>query len=243
MKKIQLLIFLLTLSVFTFAQTTLKLTDAQGNIIPNGGSRTYTTTADVAIVPGDYMLYLHNTGTEEIPILCSKEIIDTIAGTDVAFCWGQCFGEITYTSPQPGVYVAVGDSDIFNPDYAPNGFVGTSHVRYVFSENGNRDNQTAFYVTFIATPSSVNSYAQNNNKIIISPNPASNQINIDYSLQDNINSITIKNMLGAVVYSSNVAISSGKVSINSSEFVDGIYFVTSASNGTPVNTKKLIIKH
>ncbi len=240
MKKIQLLILLLTLSVSTFAQT-FSLSDNQGAIL-DGGNRTYSTPANVAIAPGDYNLWVVNTGTTDLPIICSKEIIDTIAGTDVAFCWGQCFGEETYTSPTP-VFLAPGDTGIFNPDYAPHNQVGSSHVRYVFSEDGNRINQIVFNVTFTATPVSVNSYAQNNNKITISPNPASNQINIDYSLQDNINSIMIKNMLGAVVYSSNVAMSSGKVSINSSEFVDGIYFVTSASNGTPVNTKKLIIKH
>ncbi len=241
MKKIGFLFLFFVFSASTFAQS-FSLSDPLGTI-PDGGSRTYTTPANIPILPGDYNVTLHNISGTALSVICSKEIIDTIAGTESAFCWGQCFPASVYSSSP--VLVESGDSGIFNPDYKPNGHTGESHVRFIFSEDGNRDNKISFIATFQSTPVSVSTYAQNIGKLVASPNPASSQITVDYSINDaNENlTLTVKNLLGAVVYSSNLIAATGKIAINTSDFIDGIYFISILSNNMPVNSKKLVIRH
>ncbi len=243
MKKFTLLFAFAFITLGVFAQSlTLSY---PGGVISDGGSVTFTTPADVPITPGQRLIFVHNIGATDASVICTKEIIDTLSGTTNAFCWGACFTPEVLFSPSP-LFIAAGDSTDasgFSGDYNAHGHVGESHIRYIFTNTTNHES-VSVVVTYLSTPVSVNNYSQNSNKLNITPNPASNQVNIDYAFNNSSNNtIVVKNLIGATVYSSDAIYSTGKFAINTSDFTDGIYFVTFMSNNVPQSTKKLIIKH
>lgn len=243
MKKFTLLFAFAFITLGVFAQSlTLSY---PGGVIPDGGSVIFETPAHVPITPGQKLIFVHNVGTTDAPVICTKEIIDTIPGTVNAFCWGACFTPEVTVSPSP-LFITAGDSTDasgFSGDYNAHGHAGDSHIRYIFTNTNNHES-VSVVVTYRATEdASVNNLSSNSSKLNISPNPASNQVTIDYALSSANNSIVIKNLLGAVVATSDLSSSNGKTSINTTDFIDGIYFITITSNGTPVSSKKLIIKH
>lgn len=78
------------------------------------------------------------------------------------------------------------------------------------------------------------------------PNPATDNVNITYSVSQESNvSVSVVSVTGKVVYSNNVGnVAAGKYNenINSSEFANGVYFYTLTVNGEET-TKKLIISN
>jgi len=244
MKKIFFISLFVAISISSFAQN-LSLS-YPGGIIPDGGSVIFSTPANVAITSGQRNIFVHNNGAGDAVVICTKEIIDTIPGTENAFCWGgSCYTPDVYVSPGSAL-IAVGDSTDqsgFSGDYNPHGIVGDSHIRYIFTNTQNHET-VSVVVTYNATAVGVKNYAQtNNSKLTISPNPASNVATIDYASTSSNMSIVVKNLLGAVVFTSELSGSNGKISINTTDFTDGIYFVTTMSNGTPLSTKKLVVRH
>lgn len=244
MKKITFLFALTFITLGVFAQNlTLSY---PGGVIPDGGSVIFETPAHVPINPGQKLIFVHNVGATDLNILCEKENIDTIPGTVNSFCWGLCYSPNVLISPSP-VFIAAGDSSDesgFSGDYNAHGIVGDSQIKYTFFEMGNRDNKVSVIVTYRSTEdASVNNFSSISSKLNISPNPASNQVTIDYALSSANNTIVIKNLLGAVVATNDLSSTNGKTTVNTTDFIDGIYFVTITSNGTPVSSRKLIIKH
>lgn len=246
MKKTVLLLFLFTSSYFLFGQSlTLSY---PGGVIPDGGSVIFTTTANTPIMSGQKPIFVHNTSATDADVKCVKEIVDTITGTKNSFCWGLCYSDTIY-APQSPVYIPAGDStggeiSGFSGEYTPNGLIGDSHVRYTFT-NTNNHQSVSVVVTYRATPVSVCSYNQNADRLITAPNPASDQTTVDYCITSTNGNLTliVKNLLGAVVYSSDLTGLIGKTTINTSDFVDGIYFISILSNNMPVNSKKLVVRH
>lgn len=242
MKKFTLLIAFTAFTIGLYAQS-LSLTFPYG-INRNGDTITFSTDINTPIISGAN-IYVHNNGASDVSVICRKEVVDTIQGTTNSFCWSQCYPDNIYTSSS-SMYIAIGDSTDnggFSGEYNPHGNAGDTYMRYVFYENHNEPNNTSIIVKYHVEPASVSNYTQNPYKLNVSPNPASNQINIDYAFNSSNNTIVIKNLIGGTVYTSNPLNSSGKLSINTTDYTDGIYFATFLSNNVPQSTKKLIIKH
>jgi hypothetical protein len=243
MKKITLLIAFTAFTIGLYAQS-LTLSYPGGNI-NNGDTVDFVTDIYTDILPGEKLLFVHNTGTATAEVTCKKEVLDTIEGTKNSFCWGQCYPDYVY-EPSTIVYIAAGDSSDesgFSGEYVPNGHEGNTYMKYYLTNTVNHD-QITVVIKYQALPVSVNSYTQNPNKLNVSPNPASNQVNVDYAFNNSSNNtIVVKNLIGATMFTSEAVSSTGKLSINTSDFTDGIYFVTFLSNNLPQSTKKLIIKH
>jgi hypothetical protein len=99
-------------------------------------------------------------------------------------------------------------------------------------------------VTYHAIPASINNFNKSINNLSNYPNPASDYTIIDYSVTSTqATQLVVKNLLGAVIYSTDLSSSNGKVYINTSDFVDGVYFYSVLNNNTPISTKKLIVRH
>jgi hypothetical protein len=244
MKKITLLIAFTAFTIGLYAQSlTLSY---PGGIINNGDTVTFCTVdLNTPILAGEKLIFVHNTGTALAEVTCKKEVIDTIQGTKNKFCWGQCYSDTIY-EPSTKKYIEAGDSTVedgFSGEYEPNGHAGATYMRYYFTNTVNHD-QITVVIKYNAGPDYVNNYTQNPNRLNVFPNPASNQVNVDYTFSNcNNNTIIVKNLIGATVYTSEAVSSTGKISISTSDFTDGIYFVTFLSNNFPQSTKKLIVKH
>lgn len=245
MKKIFFFSLLILCSSTIFGQT-LSLSHI-GGALADGDSIVFQTDANTPILTGANV-FVHNNGSSAINVLCLKEVIDTIPGTKNAFCWGQCYSDSIYQSTS-AIFIGVGDSTDgsgFGGEYRPNGHVGDTRMRYSFSEQTNRNNIVSVVVIYRAIPASISNFTAQSNKLTTAPNPASNQTTVDYSITGGADQnlrLIIKDLLGASIYSTDLSAASGKVSINTSDYANGIYFISIFSGSTPMSSKKLIIRH
>jgi hypothetical protein len=101
----------------------------------------------------------------------------------------------------------------------------TPMVRMNFSAAGIEDNDASF---------GMNVY----------PNPAENEANISVSVENANVAVTLTDLSGKVVYNNNLGTVNGtkNVTINTSNFANGIYMVGVNSNGN-ISTKKLVIRN
>ena len=101
----------------------------------------------------------------------------------------------------------------------------TPMVRMNFSAAGIEDNDASF---------GLNVY----------PNPAENEANISVSVENANVDVTLTDLSGKVVYNNNLGTVNGtkNVTINTSNFANGIYMVGVNSNGN-ISTKKLVIRN
>lgn len=96
---------------------------------------------------------------------------------------------------------------------------------------------TSLIESMIVFPLKVNRNELLSNKLIISPNPASDFLNINFKIEENINSIRISDLTGKVILKTNES----NTSINIGHLQTGFYFVTvSTENG--ITTRKFIKK-
>lgn len=240
MKK-KLLTFALTALTMGISAQNFSLTYPGGSI-PDGGSVIFSTDEDTPITSGEKLIFVHNNGSSDALVKCKKTIIDTIAGTQNMFCWGQCFGPATEVSPNP-LIISAGDSTDeggFSGEYYPNGNSGDSHIKYTFFSD---TDSISVIVTYHVEPLSNPTYAILSERINVYPNPASDMATIALQSPNTNKTITLKNILGAIVYTENTTSSNDKIIVNTKDLIDGIYFLTITSNGLVVATKKLIIKH
>jgi hypothetical protein len=73
------------------------------------------------------------------------------------------------------------------------------------------------------------------------PNPASNQVSINYNISQTQSTIEIKNLLGQVQRVLPVVAGSKNINISVADMPEGIYFVTLKSGGNIIDTKRLMI--
>jgi hypothetical protein len=76
--------------------------------------------------------------------------------------------------------------------------------------------------------------------ISVSPNPASDNVNISLGTTENGN-IRILDVLGKVIYSESIY--NGQKNINVSDFKNGVYFIMVEASGMKAINRKLIVRH
>jgi len=76
------------------------------------------------------------------------------------------------------------------------------------------------------------------------PNPANSYTSFDYNLQGNFQKakLIVHNILGSVVKEIEFASGIGKLDVNTSDLIEGLYFYTVYINNEALITRKLVIK-
>jgi hypothetical protein len=102
--------------------------------------------------------------------------------------------------------------------------------------------------SIVAVPSVFNSVEETGtgvSQVTVYPNPASNLLNIEYALSDNTNiGFEVSDMLGRTVQTSPAnSMSSGnfRTTLNTSNFENGVYFLSVKEEGKVVKTIKFIV--
>lgn len=243
MKKI-LLLLVSTLIVSGIFSQSLELY-YEGELMDPMSEITLTAHPDSGMIIID-TLDVKNVSSATLDIICVREIIENIEGSVNTFCWGgQCFPPFVDTSSTPTTIEPQALSIEFSGDHDPNGFVGVTKVKYTFYDMANPDDHAIIYVNYDASEAnSVNDYIE---PYILSkayPNPANNFVSIDYNLENNTGAhLAIFNLLGSKVKEVPLNNTFGTLKINTSDFVEGIYFYSLLINNEASQTHKLIIKH
>ena len=169
-----------------------------------------------------------------------------IHGTLNYFCWGLCYGYTTYISPD-SVNIRAGATNTtdFSGHYAPHDSIGFSTIRYVFFDQDHPTDTVCVNVQYDTRPLGIdNTLLKHNNNISAYPNPADNFTSFVYNLaQGTSASVIIRNILGSVVKEINLNNPEGKITVNTNDLNDGIYFYSLIENGISLSAKKLIVKH
>ena len=191
-------------------------------------------------------LGVKNTSDVALNVVCIKETIENKEGAVNSFCWGgQCYppfvdtaSKITTIDPQRISYE-------FSADHDPNGTEGKTKVKFTFYNPDNPKDNTAVFVNYEVSES--NSNAKKREPYTLSkayPNPANNVVCVDFHLNTMSDArIAFYNLLGSKVKEIELTNSFGTVTINTSDFIEGIYFYSLLINHEVLQTQKLIIKH
>ena len=245
MKKLLLFVALVGMSFYVVGQS-FSLSDANGPIEPN--SIVYIIGDPTPGVPLTAHIYVTNNSGETKKVMVKKVIQegDTIPGTINYFCWGVCYGPGTYVSDTVSIE-AGGTNEEFTGDYdVDEGGPGKSYVTYVWFDKNNPDDSVAVKVEYNASPAGIGEVHLS--KAVLSnayPNPANTQVSFDYELPEGVYdaSILVTNILGVTVKSVDLQSSSGKITIPTFDFPQGIYFYNFIAGNKIIDTRKFIVKH
>jgi hypothetical protein len=174
-----------------------------------------------------------------------KAEISLVANSINMFCWGLCFSPEVFISPDPKTIEgnAVNEID-FSGHYVPNGAKGVSVIRYTFFLTENPNDSVCVNVTYTAFPLGVESLTGKPTLSNAYPNPANNHVNFNVNgTGAGMSSVEVRNLLGSLVREINVTGNSGKITFETSDLPEGVYFCSLLVNGESTATRKIVVRH
>ena len=241
MKKYLLLLCLATsVAVITFAQS-FQLSDSTGPIANNGSLLKYgLPSADVIISN----VFIKNTTANPIPVKVKKVETALLHGAYNSFCWGLCYIPEIFVSPDSLIIEAgATDSINFAGHYFPNGKIGISTIQYVFFSATHPSDSVCVNINYDTYPQGISNHYDENLSHAF-PNPANNIVNFSFTVNADYDSkLIIRNVFGLMVKEIVVSNESDRLSLNTSEWAEGVYFYSFLVDGNLLVTKKLVIRH
>jgi hypothetical protein len=243
MKKLLLTVCFLSLAaMYGYSQLSLALSDSSGSL-PNNStiSKTGLPTSPEIVA----YVNVTNTSGKTITVKAKKVQISLTDPAYVTFCWaGGCYPPTTFVSPS-GTPMAAGTTNTeFSGHYTPESVSGMAIIRYVFFDEANPNDSVCVNVNYSAFPLGVEETAATAGLSNAYPNPATGMVTIAYSVPaGSTSTLLIRNILGATVKSEILTGTSGKVTINTADLSDGIYFYSLLVNGEAAVTKKLVVRN
>ncbi|MDP4280799.1 MAG: T9SS type A sorting domain-containing protein [Bacteroidota bacterium] len=242
MKKLLLFFSLILFSaIFAYSQTSLTLSDSTGPIANN--STVYklgNKDADEIVTHA----FVTNNSSTAIKVRVKKVETYLTAGTMNVFCWGECYSPSVYVSTDTKtINPGRTDSLDFSGHVMPSGVSGYEIIRYVFYDDNNPADSVCMNVYYSHFPLGISEAV----RAILSgayPNPAKETVSFNYSVPSGINSsVVIRNILGSIVKEAEPESLSGKITFNTQDLPDGVYFYSLVINGKSQFTKKLVVNH
>ncbi len=246
MKRLLLSLTLLSaIGLSVYAQS-LQLSNSQGVISPNAIIIQEGTPDSVELIT--YM-YVKNIGSKTIDVLCKKSQLSMLDSTEITMCWaGGCYPPFVNISPNAQTITAGQTITDFVGHYTQSAFQhfkpGESVVRWVFYDMSNVNDSVSVTIKYTTYPLGVDDAKVKLGVLSNAyPNPSAVHASFSYSIPSGVTgAIIIRNLLGSTVYSEQLQSSAGKVSINTENLSDGIYFYSLVIDGRVSQTKKLIVK-
>lgn len=242
MKKIFTIIFLLATVVVSAQSIQISY---NGTALANGD--TITEVVPELGVISDYYLELTNVSQEPVTVKAIRTDLELVQGATASFCFdGNCFppntteaGNVTI---EPGATLTHSDAKAFHLSYkTPN--AGISYVQVTFENKNDRMDKAIVIFKLVSNSTGIQNVVANSS-LRAYPNPASGNVNIDYSYSGNASNLNlvVKNLMGSVLATKSLDINGNKVMLDVSEYSSGIYFYSLEADGKPVVTKKLLVK-
>jgi hypothetical protein len=240
---------LFTLSVMFLLSTaaksqSLQISDnsgtlANGTILHVWGDSSYLNIMKV-------YLTVKNISTGSVTVKSKKIENSLVPGAEVLFCFhGNCFPSTIFTSLTQSTLAPNAHDTTFTGEYKPDGQIGESIVTFVFFNVANINDSAWVIVHFHSTVLGYNNFLSSNTTISNPyPNPASNFTSFNYTLPNTSDKakLVLTNILGSVIKEINIT-GDGKLTINTSDLNDEVYFYSFFVNDRLIQTKKLIIQH
>jgi len=192
-----------------------------------------------------HVLVKNNTD-RDMPVKARREDINVVEGSTNYLCWEACYPDDVTESPN-AYNIPAGEmtpETVFAGHYLPQGNVGTSTVKYTFFDADEPDDQVYFLVSYVISPTSIEDLLSNALISSAYPNPATDQIAIDYEFPTGVKVAELKlfNIVGQEILKQVVSDKSGKIQLSVSDLPEGIYFYSLTINDGAALTRKLIIR-
>ncbi|MCF8218012.1 MAG: T9SS type A sorting domain-containing protein [Bacteroidales bacterium] len=243
MKRIILFFSFLILTTSIAVAQSLSLSN-NGDAISNGDEINFFGDSTSNNTIYSYIDVTNNTGND-LDVLVKKVELSLVSGSENTFCWGVCFTPSTYVSPSAVTISANSTTSDFYGEYMPKGNLGESKIMYVFYPENDENDSVAVVVNYNATPVGIEENSFKPDLADAYPNPADNKVFFKYDMQEPVNNakIIIRNMIGSIVKEQRLTQQAGKVSFETYDLNEGIYFYSYIIDDETYVTRKLIVKH
>lgn len=231
MKKLLLIILVLSFSFALYAQSTIALKDVNGADI----------TGQTRALPNDVEFWVEivNNGSASIDIVVEVTEITLPNGNNILFCYeSNCYPPVTAAGiVGPGFPLAAGattGNNYFDAIYYNNGSTGLASFTLKFYESGNSAN----FSTLTLDNSYVSVKNINSDTYSVFPNPANDFVFVK-GLKSNDSELVIRNIIGKEVKREKIGINS-RISV--SDLNPGVYIYSIYEKGMLKDKKKMVIK-
>jgi hypothetical protein len=247
MKKVLLSVYLFSVVAFYGYSQSLTLSNQHGAIQPNAIIVQAGTPDSVELIT---YLNVKNISNATIKVFCKKVQLTMLDSTEMTMCWaGNCYPAPVNVSPFSQSINAGQTNTEFIGHYTQTAFShfksGESVIRWVFYNQANVNDSASVTVKYTTYPLGIDE--SNGRQAVLSnayPNPANAVAGFNYAVPSGSQArIVIRNILGSIVHSEQVSTGSGKISVNTANLTDGIYFYSLMLDGKNSQTKKLVVKH
>lgn len=242
MKKILLSVIAIYISILGVFAQSLSISMPDGTPLNNGDTVTYT------VIPDDYTfdetLLVTNNSNSSLNVVAKKVELFVVPGTEIYFCWDMCFPPNVFVSGD--VVIDPGEtSSNFIGEYDSKGIAGKSRAMYVFyDENNSSDSSWIILEYHTGSQTNVKNIADDVELAEIYPNPAGNIAYFDYKINKMYEAkFVISNIVGSITHSQLLNSTDGKLTLDLSDYENGIYFYSLVIDGETILTKKLVIKN
>ena len=181
-------------------------------------------------------------------IRCRREIIQTVAGADHQFCWGEICGPWAAGNELSTEIVSLADGDTtfsFYCKYRHNGNPGQSIARFCWFDAADNSNYFCYEVNFCVDQDCIVGVEELENKaqLAILGNPASSLSGISYSFATHPSQaeLLIYSATGMLVANHTLASAQGVVLIDANQMANGIYTCKLNENGRTVGIQRMVV--
>lgn len=222
----------------------LLLKDADGNDITNA---TLTVHGSPSASYLKAQVYLHNEGEEAIEIWARKIEQEVLPNTFNTFCWADFCYDVSVIESTGGLNLDAGatstDLDFYG-QYFPEGYTGSTIVKYEFFSRNESFETVSVTVTYTADATSAAGPRLSQARIADPrPNPARDFTVFDYQLPPEVRSarLVVRNLTGSVVMEVPLDPSGSRLRLETSSLNNGIFLYSFVVNEQVVLTKKLVV--
>jgi len=188
--------------------------------------------------------YIINTSSSTIRIKMRSEVLDSAVGSQNYFCLSLCYAPGITESPDFEQIEAGDTLKSFKGYYRPNGALDAAAIKYTFFNINNLTDSIQLVGHFAPSPAAIKTVE--NYRLQLFPNPADGVLQVNY-MQKRIenSSIVIYNSLGQSIYSEKLADNSSNfnININTSNFINGVYFCSISEGGKLMKTERFMVVH
>ncbi len=189
-----------------------------------------------------------NIAGQERDIRCRREIIQTVAGADHQFCWGEICGPWSTGNELSTEIVNLADGDTsfsFYCKYRHNGNPGQSIARFCWFDAAAPANQLCYEVNFCVDQACIIGVEEFENlaTLQILGNPVSNLSGISYQFatQPSNADLAIYNSTGQLVETRAISSAQGIAIIDANAFSNGVYTCKLNENGRTVGIQRMVV--
>lgn len=195
------------------------------------------------------LIKIKNVSSQDVNTTMRQRVLNRIEGASYSFCFGNCVEDNgkEVLEGEGSVLIKAGQytEDLCVIDYNPNGQAGTSYVRYTVYNADSTNDSSCIVVKYNDKQTNINESERTTAlRLSVYPNPVTTSARIHVNgCNFNQPELRICNLLGSVIYQQKITSAEQYISIDVSNWNNGVYFYSICSESKTICTQKMIVAH